>query len=196
MQKTRQHPHGLTENDLQYGMRYVQHYLQKRNIFGELREEAEAAGYAGLVQAWNTWNPEKGKWATWMIGKIQWAVVEELRKGRRSRHYLSFRKNFVVVPLDEPGNPQLGGDTWAEVFPCNRPQTEQLAIERLCHSEIRAAIQNLPPRERHLIEQFYYQQRRSEEILDDPEMGPKRLSSGRFYQLHRQAIQRLKNALN
>lgn len=160
------------------------------------REDLEGAGYLGLVEAADRWDPARGTaFRTLAIAWIRGAVWEYLRaedwaprsvreKERRGEEeVLELVSLSDVLVNDGEGSPI----TVAEAVPDPNVDVERQTLAKLEEEALRACVRWLPRRERALLEAYYWDDRTHRQIG-----SRERRCVSRIHQWHEEAMGRLR----
>jgi RNA polymerase sigma factor for flagellar operon FliA len=187
--------------------------------FAGLVTEAElrSHGHKALLEAAQSYDPERASLATYLARKIRWAILDGVKRESRGRAKAA-RVAAVIAsealllapaePADESAVPEevhearlqrlLSGHAAAMALgllgggvqeACETPE-ERTSRAQLCEV-VRRAVQMLPERERTLVERHYYEGESFEAIAQD--LG---ISKSWASRLHAQAIRTLAKELS
>ncbi|WP_272424961.1 sigma-70 family RNA polymerase sigma factor [Polyangium jinanense] len=174
-------------------------------------EDMRACAHEGLLEAVRTFDPTRASLPTYVARKVRWAILDGVKRERRSRRALSratallcaerlslelasapddagFSEDDHVSALDRLLEAHAAALALGLVSGAGTPE-EHTSRAEMAHA-LRHAIGALPERERTLVERHYFQGEDFDEIAAD--LG---ISKSWASRLHAQAIQSLATAI-
>lgn len=174
------------------------------------------AGVTGLLRAKDKHDPQKSSRRTYFSHKVRGAVMDEIRELRDgSRKYQEFE--LLVHKTGKDLSQELGRKPslyeisqrlgmeesyvykrilclpvemlrFDQNFPVEKiPDDAPLPGENIALEELKKMLQNLPERERYILEQYYFENRHMVDI--GSELG---VTESRICQIHKEALERLR----
>ena len=125
------------------------------------RQAAEDLLQEVFLRVWQraaTYQANRGRPLTWVLGIAHNLAIDEVRRRQRRPQGVEERDDATV-------------DNLLSVVPSEEPGPAEQAWERLCRAQISAALQQLPPAQRAIIELAYfegYTQSQMAERLGEP----------------------------
>jgi RNA polymerase sigma-70 factor (ECF subfamily) len=125
------------------------------------RQAAEDLLQEVFLRVWQraaTYQANRGRPLTWVLGIAHNLAIDEVRRRRRRPQGVEERDDATV-------------DNLLAAMPSEEPGPAEQAWERLCRAQISAALQQLPPAQRAIIELAYfegYTQSQMAERLGEP----------------------------
>jgi RNA polymerase sigma-70 factor (ECF subfamily) len=125
------------------------------------RQAAEDLLQEVFLRVWQraaTYQATRGRPLTWVLGIAHNLAIDEVRRRQRRPQGVEERDDATV-------------DNLLAVVPSEEPGPAEQAWERLCRAQISAALQQLPPAQRAIIELAYfegYTQSQMAERLGEP----------------------------
>lgn len=174
-------------------------------------EDMRAYAHEALLEAVSTFDPSRATLATYVARKVRWAILDGIKRERRSRRALARATGLLCAERlslelasapDEPGfseddhvsaldrllEAHAAALALGLVAASSSPE-EHTSLAEMAHA-LRHAIGALPERERKLVERHYFQGEDFDEIA--AELG---ISKSWASRLHAQAIQSLGEAI-
>ncbi|MDI1481538.1 sigma-70 family RNA polymerase sigma factor [Polyangium sp. y55x31] len=174
-------------------------------------EDMRALADEGLLEAARTFDPSRASLPTYVARKVRWAILDGIKRERRSRRALSrasallcaerlsielaaapddagFSEDDHVSALDRLLEAHAAALALGLVSAAGTPE-ENTSRAEMAHA-LRRAVGALPERERKLVERHYFQGEDFDEIAAD--LG---ISKSWASRLHAQAIQSLATAI-
>lgn len=151
-------------------------------------EDRLSIGYLALVEAAESYDPSRSQFSTYAITKIRHALLEAnrtWRPGKRNHSHRVFLTSLHAPLLSAEGESRL----LEEMLPDDDDVFATVA-EGLAQEHLQRAIERLPDRERTVIVRHFLEGITFRQIGE--EIG---ISESRAYQLHVQALKRLRDRL-
>lgn len=153
-------------------------------------EFADACSVAQLAVwiAEQRFDPNRARFGTFALCRIRMDLLEYVRRETGNRR-VGFAQRKRPVSLDAPpDNPEE--DPMRDLVPDGVPTPEEQVVESLGHEPLRSAVNRLPERERFIIVQYYWGDRRLQDLAAEMQVTASRVS-----QLHNQGLERLRLGL-
>lgn len=177
--------HDYRENDDEEARAtLIEHYqplvfreaLRYRNSVADVMDCVQE-GTVGLIEAVERFDVHKGvAFSLYAVHRIRGRILDFLRKEGKSG----------IVMAGEAEDEEY----WWEQLPDEGPSTEQTVETETYHTLVTAALERLPGRERHVMEQVYLEDRSIASVAGELET-----SNSYIHRLHRQGIKRLRGML-
>lgn len=115
----------------------------KNNPCGVELDDLMQSGYVAMVAAVNTYNPESGKFSTWLMYHLQKEFADitgyRTKQGRNDPLNLPYG---VVAELDKPMTDDANSDPLVEIIPDSYAEAQLKAIEeRLYREQLHEALE-------------------------------------------------------
>lgn len=135
----------------------------KNNPCGVELEDLIQSGYVAMVAAVNTYNPESGKFSTWLMYHLQNEFANVT--GYRTKHGRHDPLNLpygVVAELDKPMTDDANSDPLVEIIPDSYAEAQFKAVEeRLYREQLHEALEQamaaIPENRAEILRQRYFE---------------------------------------
>lgn len=135
----------------------------KGNLCGVELEDLIQSGYVAMVAAVNTYNPESGKFSTWLMYHLQKEFADIT--GYRTKQGWHDPLNLpygVVAELDKPMTDDAKSDPLAEIIPDGYAEAQLKAVEERLyreqlHEALERAMAEIPANRAEILRQRYFE---------------------------------------
>ena len=206
----------MTTADSNVGDLYERHRALVRKIASQTRsryrlsidlDELEAAGYQGLVEAGEAFDPNRGTaFSTFAYYRIRGAILDTcrslglIRRQYRKRAQFDEAANSVLAESASPSG-QHGSwitqslDNLAVAFELSEhgplgESPERRTSQKQLGQRLRQAMTQLSEQERRILEQYYFEERRMREIAEELDVSVSWVS-----RVHRRLLGKLRPLL-
>jgi RNA polymerase sigma factor (sigma-70 family) len=165
----------------------VSRYLKRHFVGGMEREDLVSWGMIGLVQAAGVWDPERGAFSTVACQAIEWMIARGVRREwKPDQAAATVSLDHLIAGDETPGAQERFVDLLAA-----EQNVEGELLDGETRAAVRAAVAELPPPQRQMIERHYYEDVPVAMLAD--ELG---ISRQGLYARQRQALRRLRAVLS
>ncbi len=176
------------------------HMVAKRHrglLFDDSLDQPDLAayGYLGLVDAVDTFDPERGfAFSTYAVTVIRHRIFKELRRLKPPTWGREGNRNgpalLSVLSLDAPRSNDPDSDPLLDSIACPEPGPEERAENSDMAEQVRQALRELDPRQQKVLYLYYYQELNFDDI--GSVFG---VSKARAAKIRDRALERLRETL-
>lgn len=165
----------------------VNRYLKRYAVRGMEREDLVSWGLLGLVQAARVWDPARGAFSTVACRAIDWMLLRGAGREWKPEQAAATVSLDELLSAQEPAGQR---DRLVDRLAADE-HVERDHMARETRAAVRAAVEKLPPFERHVIERHFYEDVPITRVAD--ELG---VSRQRASERQRKALRQLRATLD